>query len=67
MDILGSYQNPRTGLPIRKMGQILKTKWIQANVLDTIPTYRAQADSATSFYVSRGHLRSSDACVYFVR
>ena len=36
-------------------------------MLDTIPTDRAQADSATSFYIFSGHVRSSGACACFVQ
>ena len=39
----------------------------KAKMVYTIPGYRAQADSATSFYILRGHVRSPHACVYFVQ
>ena len=47
------------------MGQILKSNGSKAKVFHTTPSYRAQADSATSFYIFRGHVRSSDIGVYF--
>lgn len=65
-DILGSYQNGIAN-PEKGPNPEVKLDPNQARVLDTFPSYCAQADSATSFYIFNGHVRSSDACVYFVR
>ena len=67
-DVLGSCQNPCMGSLNPEKGPKTEVNPGRSEVkaLQTTPSYRAQADSATSFYIFIGHMREAQKRVYIL-